>query len=94
MDNSEIKETMKSLSDKAQDIKAYIAAYNYCLESFKSVLGGYIKTGETMEKEIRQGCESEDLRKFIELNSKTKLMREVICFMETTLESAKKGEIK
>ena len=89
MDNSEIDKTMHDLTDKIQELKSYIVAYNYVLSSCRSIMEGYFK-----EFKIIEAKAGSNLDKLIALNAKTKLMRELICFMEHTLESAKKGEIK
>ena len=94
MDNSEIKDTMHKLSDKAHELRAYAVAYNYVLNSCKSILEGYFKEFETVSQKSEGDISDQELMRLRELNIKTKVMRDVICFMETTLESAKKGEIK
>lgn len=94
MDNSEISKTMQDLTDKMQELKAYIVAYNYVLSSCRSIIEGYFKEAKIIETEMEKtGYAGSNLGKNIALNAKTKLMRELICFMENTLESAKKGEI-
>lgn len=76
------------------DEKTYAAAYDHILSSCKSVLEGYFKEFETVSQRSEGEISDQDLLWLRELNAKTKVMREVICFMETTLERAKKGEIK
>lgn len=76
------------------DDKVYAVAYDYILSSCKSVLEGYFKEFETESQRLKENFPSQDLSKLREINTKTKVMRDVICFMETTLERAKKGEIK
>ena len=94
MDNSEIKDTMQKLVGEANELRAYVAAYNYILNSCKSVLEGYFKEFETVSQKLKEGISDQELMRLKELNIKTKVMRDTICFMETTLESAKKGEIR
>ena len=76
------------------DEKVYSVAYDHILSSCKSVLEGYFKEFETVSQRSEGEISDQDLLWLRELNAKTKVMREVICFMETTLERAKKGEIK
>lgn len=76
------------------DDKVYAVAYDHILSSCKSVLEGYFKEFETVSQRSEGEISDQDLLWLRELNAKTKVMRDVICFMETTLERAKKGEIK
>ena len=76
------------------DEKIYAVAYDHILSSCKSVLEGYFKEFETVSQRSEGDISDQDLFLLRELNIKTKVMRDVICFMETTLESAQKGEIK
>ena len=76
------------------DEKAYVVAYDHILSSCKSVLEGYFKEFDAVSQRSKEDISAQDLFLLRELNIKTKVMRDVICFMKTTLESAKKGEIK
>ena len=76
------------------DEKVYAVTYDHVLNSCKSVLEGYFKEFDTVSQRSKEDISEQDLLWLRELNIKTKVMRDVICFMETTLESAKKGEIK
>ena len=61
------------------DEKIYAVAYDHILNSCKSVLNGYFKEFETESQ--RAIFSSQDLLRLRELNAKTKVMRELICFM-------------
>lgn len=92
--SEEIKGTMDSISEKVKEFEAYVYAYNYSIKSFRSVIEGYFKESKILEEELEKGYTGVNLGKLLELNAKTKLMREVICFMEKTLSEAKNGEGK
>lgn len=91
MDEAEIKDTLNNLVEKSNEIRAYLVAYERCLDSFRSVLEGYFKESKRLEIELEKGYTGVNLHKLIELNAKTKLMRETICFMQNTLDNAKRG---
>ena len=93
MDNSEINKTIQDLTDEMQELKAYIVAYKYVLSSCRSILEGYFKEFEAVSQKSEGDISDQELIRLRDLNIKTKVMRDVICFMTTTLESAKKGEI-
>lgn len=91
MGEVDIKDTLNNLTEKSNEIRAYIVAYERCLDSFRSVLESYFKESKRLEIELEKGYTGVNLHKLIELSAKIKLMRENICFMQKTLDDAKRG---
>lgn len=72
----------------------YKRAYEHLITSFNDRWGEYIKESERLLKEIAINPDDLDvLKQMVELTPKLKLIGDIVCFTEQTLERAKQGEI-
>ena len=75
------------------EIERKAKAFDYCLESFGDTLDRFVFEGEELNEDLKAGERGYGLMmKCRENVVKTKLMREVVCFMNTTLTEIGKGE--
>ena len=83
------------LRKTVQEATPIIMAYKYSLESFSNVLEDIRHDIDLLDEDIKSGVRGYGVSKNkIVLETKAKLMSEVICFMTTALEDAKKGDIE
>lgn len=69
------------------EIERKAKVFDYCLESFGDTLDRFVFEGEELNEDLKAGERGYGLTmKCRENATKKKLMREVICFMNTTLE--------
>lgn len=74
------------------EIEMKAKAYEQTLRTFESVLDDLIHEGEMLEEDLADGFSGVGMtRKCFENRTKKKLMREVICYMNESLEEASAG---
>jgi hypothetical protein len=75
-------------------MEEYKKAYEYLVSSFCQRYADYIEQGEELMRLYRNDPEDMNtVREIGNLNPKIALMRDIICFTQTTLERAKRGEL-
>lgn len=85
----DIKELLDKQSELIEVLGAKAKAFDYCLEAFESRYGDYVYEGEKLTMDLASGEKGYGMtRMCFENVTKTKLMREVICFMKTALEES------
>ena len=81
---------MDEAIEKLKELVPYYIAFCNCLESFVSRLDELENESESLEQDLKDGVRGYGMnRKCFEVRTKKKLLSEVVCFMNQTLEEAK-----
>lgn len=96
---AEISELVKILDRQRamiEELGAMARAFNYCYESFSEKWEELVQEGQEMITEYESGeADTSNIKEKMSENfAKTKLMREIVCFMSVTLEKYRKGDDK
>lgn len=94
---AEISELVKILDRQRamiEELGAMARAFNSCYESFSEKWEELVREGQEMIVEFESGkADTSDIKEKMSENlTKTKLMREVVCFMSKTLEEFREGD--
>lgn len=87
---SELIEILDRQSELIEGLGAKAKTFEYILKSLKERHGEYIQEGEDLVADITSGENSKGdffklTRRLYDLNIKNAVVRDIICFMETTL---------